>query len=234
MATRQEMIRAVQGITPYLTNHVAMSYFDKHIKYTTPGVYCVSVSQVADMILHNENLRIATERFRTTRNEEDKLCLPHVTTGFICADRHENSLLVPSGLHAIDFDHLPESIMQHPVTGDLVDLVEIIKYEIMTMDPYCLLAYRSPSGNGVKAFVWRPLVGNMPPVEAHREMHKALNGYYQNKIGNKYGVKVDEHGENIAHAAFLAYDCLALTRENLTQYYSQTQSDTALQMTQSA
>lgn len=217
MATRQEMIRAVQGIMPYLSNHVAMSYFDKHIKYTTPGMYCVSVAQVADLILHNENLRLATERFRSTHNEEDKLSLPHVTTGFICADRHENSLLFPSGLHAIDFDHLPECIMPHPLTGEMVDMVEIVKFEIMSLDPYCLLAFRSPSGNGVKAFVWRPIVGNVAPVSAHREIHKALNGYYQKSIGDKYGIKVDEHGENIAHAAFLAYDSLALTRENMQQ-----------------
>lgn len=234
MATRQEMIRAIQGISPYLANHLAMSYFDKHIKCTTPCIYSVSVAQVADMILHNENLRVATERFRATRNEEDKLSLPHVTTGFICADRHENSLLVASGLHAIDFDHLPECIMQHPATGELVDLVEVIKYEIMTLDPYCLLAYRSPSGNGVKAFVWRPTLGNVAPIPAHREMHKALNGYYQNKIGNKYGIKVDEHGDNIAHAAFLSYDSLALTRDNLFNIHSQNKSDIESQRTQGA
>lgn len=212
---KRNIIKSVpDSLVQELPKQLHMSFYIHGISNTIPEDSPVSFQQVIDMVRSSERLKELTEQYRTTKNPELKKSLPYVTASGIFSKRDENGLLMPSSLFCVDIDKVPEGVAFHPETGEEIDMVELIKYNIMHDDNIiCLAAMRSPSGNGVKVFVWHPAPVNLPPVQAYQEIHKALDSYIDVRHTLKYGASVDKQCFDISRATFLCHDPLVLTRK---------------------
>lgn len=202
-----EMYPAFTALIPELPKQLLMSVYVHGIKNTIPEARPASMQQVIDWVRSSEKLKELTEQYRATKNPEVKKMLPYVTASGIFSKRDEKGLLLPSSLHCIDIDDVPEGTAYHPETGELVDYVEIIKYNLIHDENIiCLAAMRSPSGNGVKAFIWHPTAASLPPIQAYQEAHKALDLYIDVRHTIKYGASVDKQCFDISRATFLCHD----------------------------
>ncbi len=108
--------------------------------------------------------------------------LPCVTLSGVFDKRNKNNLKEHSGLIQIDIDDLKE-----------FDSV----FESLTSDPYTFVAFKSPSGNGIKL-----IVKINPSIDTHFEQFLALEKYYL----DEYNVEIDSACKDIARCMLLSYD----------------------------
>lgn len=114
----------------------------------------------------------------------------YITPGGIFRTRKETDLILASGYIVIDFDHIPDpSNLVIKLAGD--DNFETV------------LAFRSPSGDGVKWIVSTPCV---PKPDGTPFTHEECFTILSNYTSRYYGIQADPSGKDICRACFLPYD----------------------------
>ena len=108
--------------------------------------------------------------------------LPCVTLSGVFDKRNKNNLKEHSGLIQIDIDDLEE-----------FDSV----FKTLISDEYTFVAFKSPSGNGIKL-----IVKINPSIDTHLEQFLALEKYYL----DEYNIKIDSACKDIARCMLLSYD----------------------------
>lgn len=135
-----------------------------------------------------EQLRTITDGKTRSRYKADNL--DYITPGGIFRSRKESDLLKPSGYMVIDFDHIPDpqGLVRKLATDEHFETV---------------LAFRSPSGDGVKWIVALPNISKPDGTAyTHGEYFTMLSNYSR----QYYGVEADPSGKDICRACFLPYD----------------------------
>ena len=170
-----------------------MSFFRRPIKNTKPcreaspqDIYKYLVSDYAKA--HTEHIRTIADNRERSRYKAANL--DYITPGGTFRSRKENELIQASGYMVIDFDHIPNA------KGLVKRLANDTNFET-------ILAFRSPSGDGVKWIVALPDT-NKPDGTAftYGEFFTILSNYSK-KI---YGIEADPSGKDICRACFLPHD----------------------------
>ena len=186
----------------------------------------ITLQEVYKLITSSKRLKTLTETVRrAAENGDEKVyrmlkqqTLPYVTPCGVFSYRKSDSLTGPSGLIVVDLDHLDSRQEAEKLKRQLfVDLL---------LRP--VLAFTSPSGHGVKAFIPYDLA-RIPDTKQNtsENIHWAMN-YVQaiydfhsshpdreDKKTNHSGKGVDRSGKDLVRACFLSYDEEALIRREI-------------------
>lgn len=164
------------------------SYFLPPISNTRPA-RCVTLKEAYEMIVSDKWAQ-TTRSLRSLPKEEQadfkRRQLPFVTFSGIFTLRHNEHLVRHSGLLCFDFDHVGNETSVRDLQQRL------ISDPILNVN----LAFRSPSGDGLKLVV----KNNFTP-ENHNAKYAQLAQY----ILQHYNITVD-HTNDIARACFLCHD----------------------------
>ena len=186
----------------------------------------ITLQEVYKLITSSERLKTLTETVRrATENGDEKVyrmlkqqTLPYVTPCGVFSYRKSDSLTGPSGLIVVDIDHLDSRREAEKLKRQLFD--------DLLLRP--VLAFTSPSGHGVKAFIPYDLA-RIPDTkqDTSENIHWAMN-YVQaiydfhsshpdreDKKTNHSGKGVDRSGKDLVRACFLSYDEEALIRREI-------------------
>lgn len=186
----------------------------------------ITLQEVYKLITSSERLKTLTETVRrATENGDEKVyrmlkqqTLPYVTPCGVFSYRKSDSLTGPSGLIVVDIDHLDSRREAEKLKRQLFD--------DLLLRP--VLAFTSPSGHGVKAFIPYDLA-RIPDTKQNtsENIHWAMN-YVQaiynfhsshpdreDKKTNHSGKGVDRSGKDLVRACFLSYDEEALIRREI-------------------
>ena len=168
-----------------------MSYFAAPITNKVPQ-RTVTLQEVAG-IIRSTQLGLQTQNLRAIKDHNEarlyKGChLPYVTPSGVFTYCNDQSLVKHSGLLCMDLDG--------------VDDVEALK-QLLTADSHFLtpLAFRSPSGNGLKWFI---VIDTS--VCDHRTWFHAVRNYLLVTYKNLTAKMVDSQCQNVSRACFLCYD----------------------------
>ena len=171
-----------------------MSFFRRPIRNTRPcrdaspqDIYKYITSDYAKA--NTETLRSITDPKERSRFKAANF--DYVTPGGLFRSRKESDLIQASGYMVVDFDHIPDP------DGLVLLLANEENFETV-------LAFRSPSGDGVKWFVNLP-VGQTKPDGTpftYGEYFTILSNY----VRRAYGYEADPSGKDICRACFLPYD----------------------------
>ena len=143
--------------------------------------YYAELSVIYNCIKNGKYKKIVDKaRLLTDKKERDavKMKLPSICFSGIFTKRANDSIKEHTGLVAIDFDHLPDY-------G--------VFWERIIKDPYTHMAFRSPSGDGVKIIVKIPAV-----IVTHRKSCRALKDYYKSDHLDQF--------EDEARVCYISYD----------------------------
>ena len=179
--------------TPALPPCPKMSFFRRPIKNTKPcreaspqDIYKYLVSDYAKA--HTEHIRTIADNRERSRYKAANL--DYITPGGTFRSRKENELIQASGYMVIDFDHIPNA------KGLVKRLANDTNFET-------ILAFRSPSGDGVKWIVALPNTTKPDGTPfTYGEFFTILSNYSK-KI---YGIEADPSGKDICRACFLPHD----------------------------
>lgn len=170
------------------------SFFRRPIRNTRPcreaspqDIFKYLVSDYAKS--HTEHLHtIKDNKFRSKYKAEH---LDYITSGGLFRSKKESNLIKASGYIVIDFDHINDA------KGLVVKLAQDDNFETV-------LAFRSPSGDGVKWIVSLPLNITKPDGSplTYGEYFSILSNYSR----KEYGAEADPSGKDICRACFLPYD----------------------------
>ena len=186
----------------------------------------ITLQEVYKLITSSERLKTLTETVRrATENGDEKVyrmlkqqTLPYVTPCGVFSYRKSDSLTGPSGLIVVDIDHHDSRQEAEKLKRQLFD--------DLLLRP--VLAFTSPSGHGVKAFIPYDLA-RIPDTKQNisENIHWAMN-YVQaiydfhsshpdreDKKTNHSGKGVDRSGKDLVRACFLSYDEEALIRREI-------------------
>lgn len=186
----------------------------------------ITLQEVYKLITSSERLKTLTETVRrATENGDEKVyrmlkqqTLPYVTPCGVFSYRKSDSLTGPSGLIVVDIDHLDSRREAEKLKRQLFD--------DLLLRP--VLAFTSPSGHGVKAFIPYDLA-RIPDTKQNtsENIYWAMN-YVQaiydfhsshpdreDKKTNHSGKGVDRSGKDLVRACFLSYDEEALIRREI-------------------
>ena len=186
----------------------------------------ITLQEVYKLITSSERLKTLTETVRrAAENGDEKIyrmlkqqTLPYVTPCGVFSYRKSDSLPGPSGLIVVDIDHLDSRGEAEKLKRQLFD--------DRLLHP--VLAFTSPSGYGVKAFIPYDLA-RIPDTRQNtsENIHWAMN-YVQaiydfhsshpdgeDKKTNRSGKGVDRSGKDLVRACFLSYDEEALIRREI-------------------
>ena len=179
---------------PELPPCARMSFFRRPIRNTRPcrdaspqDIYKYITSDYAKA--NTETLRSITDPKERSRYQAANF--DYVTPGGLFRSRKESDLIQASGYMVVDFDHIPDP------DGLVLLLANEENFETV-------LAFRSPSGDGVKWFVNLP-VGQTKPDGTpftYGEFFTILSNY----VRHAYGYEADPSGKDICRACFLPYD----------------------------
>lgn len=169
------------------------SFYRRPIKNTRPcrevspeDIFKYLVSDYARQ--HTEALRTITDNKARSRYKAEHL--DYITPGGLFRTRKESDLIKPSGYMVIDFDHISGA-------QDLVkQLANDEHFETV-------LAFRSPSGDGVKWIVALPDITKPDGTPLTYGEYFTILSNYSSKA---YGIKADPSGKDICRACFLPYD----------------------------
>ena len=186
----------------------------------------ITLQEVYKLITSSKRLKTLTETVRRAAENGDEkvyrmlkqLTLPYVTPCGVFSYRKSDSLTGPSGLIVVDIDHLDSRQEAEKLKRQLFD--------DLLLRP--VLAFTSPSGHGVKAFIPYDLA-RIPDTKQNtsENIHWAMN-YVQaiydfhsshpdreDKKTNHSGKGVDRSGKDLVRACFLSYDEEALIRREI-------------------
>lgn len=186
----------------------------------------ITLQEVYKLITSSKRLKTLTETVRrAAENGDEKVyrmlkqqTLPYVTPCGVFSYRKSDSLTGSSGLIVVDIDHLDSRQEAEKLKRQLFD--------DLLLRP--VLAFTSPSGHGVKAFIPYDLA-RIPDTKQNtsENIHWAMN-YVQaiydfhsshpdreDKKTNHSGKGVDRSGKDLVRACFLSYDEEALIRREI-------------------
>ena len=186
----------------------------------------ITLQEVYKLITSSKRLKTLTETVRrAAENGDEKVyrmlkqqTLPYVTPCGVFSYRKSDSLTGPSGLIVVDIDHLDSRQEAEKLKRQLFD--------DLLLRP--VLAFTSPSGHGVKAFIPYDLA-RIPDTKQNtsENIHWAMN-YVQaiydfhsshpdreDKKTNHSGKGVDRSGKDLVRACFLSYGEEALIRREI-------------------
>ena len=171
----------------------------------------VDLAEVYRLVTADERLRQLTDRVRAAKdtNLAKRQCLPYVTPFGTFSRRRCGYLTAFSGMLPIDVDKLESA-----------EEAEEMK-QVLFHDPYLdtRLAFISPGGRGVKAFIrmppFRPGQDEDPAAFAARYATDAMNyvRYLYNPHPDDPCRGVDFSGKDVVRACFLCHDKKALIRD---------------------
>ena len=167
-----------------------MSYFNAPIMNKIPS-RTVTLAEVAQ-IIRSSQLGLQTQKLRTIRQKDEARLykgrsLPYVTLSGVFSYCSDACLVSHSGLLCIDLDGVED--------------VEGLK-QLLTADGHFFtpLAFRSPSGNGVKWVI---------VIDLQKADHKTWFHAVRNYLLANYaltGKQVDSQCQNVSRACFLCHD----------------------------
>ena len=167
-----------------------MSYFNAPIMNKIPS-RTVTLAEVAQ-IIRSSQLGLQTQKLRTIRQKAEARgykgrSLPYVTLSGVFSYCSDACLVSHSGLLCIDLDGVED--------------VEGLK-QLLTADGHFFtpLAFRSPSGNGVKWVI---------VIDLQKADHKTWFHAVRNYLLANYaltGKQVDSQCQNVSRACFLCHD----------------------------
>ena len=186
----------------------------------------ITLQEVYKLITSSERLKTLTETVRrAVENGDEKVyrmlkqqTLPYVTPCGVFSYRKSDSLTGPSGLIVVDIAPLDSRREAEKLKRQL--------FADLLLRP--VLAFTSPSGHGVKAFIPYDLA-RIPDTKQNtsENIHWAMN-YVQaiydfhsshpdreDKKTNHSGKGVDRSGKDLVRACFLSYDEEALIRREI-------------------
>ena len=160
---------------------------------TTP-TECVSLSSLAEKIRNPSSevvQSVANIRALLAAGEKDaadkiKRTLPAVTLSGSFYTRKAEAIEEHSGLLAADFDKLQAKEMEDA-------------WKKIIADPYIAIAFRSPSGTGIKAALRVPVADN---GAEHLEAFTAAERYFL----EVHGLTLDPSGKDVCRLCFLSHD----------------------------
>ena len=170
-----------------------MSFYRRPIRNTIPcreaspeDIFKYLTSDYAKA--HTEYLRTISDSKARSRYKADNL--DYITPGGIFRSRKESDLVKASGYMVIDFDHIPDA------RGLVRKLARDEHFETV-------LAFRSPSGDGVK---WIVALPNITKPDGSPFTFLEFFTILSNYSRKTYGVEADPSGKDICRACFLPYD----------------------------
>lgn len=154
----------------------------------------VTISQLAEMVRNPEpdikaKIKGAREHLaggRKKKFDSIKRTLPAVTLSGSFFERNADSLEEHSGLLSVDVDKLTDAGMTD-AWGEL------------TADPHVVIAFRSPSGNGIKGALRVPVAED---GTGHLEAFQAAERYFE----EVHGLLLDKSGKDVCRLCFLSHD----------------------------
>ena len=179
---------------PELPPCTRMSFFRRPIRNTRP---CRDASpQDIFKYITSDYAKANTETLRSITDSKERsrfkaANFDYVTPGGLFRSRKESDLIQASGYMVVDFDHIPDP------DGLVLLLANEENFETV-------LAFRSPSGDGVKWFVNLP-VGQTKPDGTpftYGEFFTILSNY----VRHAYGYEADPSGKDVCRACFLPFD----------------------------
>jgi hypothetical protein len=114
-----------------------------------------------------------------------KLALPFATWAGVFSRRSISGLVRHSGQIGVDLD-------------DLGEAAAITVLQVAVADRFCVAAFRSARGEGVR------LIFRIPPCSP--ENHAIAFEQVAEHVGNTYGRDVDESGKDVCRASFVSFD----------------------------
>ena len=190
----EEQPRQQKQETPTLPPCPKMSFYKRPVRNTRP---CREASpQDIYKYLVSDYAKDTTERLRRITDSHERshfkaANFDYVTPGGIFLCRKESRLVKASGYMVIDFDHI----------SDPARLILLLARE----DNFeTVLAFRSPSGDGVKWIVALPPGITKPDGTpfTYGEFFTILSNY----AIRSYGYEADPSGKDICRACFLPHD----------------------------
>lgn len=190
-------MRQSSGQKTHAPHHAApsgkFSFFNGATSTNPAGT--LTLAALVERIRTCPDLARKTARVRELQGnarKEAKRELPAVTFGGVFSYRANDKLTAYSWLLVIDFDDVPDAPGLR---------------EAVASHPCCLLAFVSPSGNGVKA-VFRLDTGGLDTsdVDAVQAFHRRAFNALQADCEARYGVKVDPSGKDVSRLCFLSFD----------------------------
>lgn len=172
-------------------NPLEMSYFNPPITNKVPS-RTASLGEVARMVrsgmlaLETQTLRGISDKAQARSYKGRNF--PYVTPAGVFSYCNDQSMLSHSGVLCVDLDHLKD-------VGRMKQLL-IADAHFTT-----LLAFRSPSGDGLKWFVGIDL-----SVCDHQTWFQAVRNYLLETYKDLTPENVDAHVGNLSRACFLCYD----------------------------
>lgn len=125
------------------------------------------------------------ERLAFKKKNFDQLCVSG-----LFSKKADNCLIKHSGMLGIDIDHVGKEHVE--------ELKQEFVHDSTVMDNFEVeLAFRSPSGDGLKMFVEIDL-----REATHEEWYKAIGCYIQ----MHYGIEIDTCCQNLSRGCFLPFD----------------------------
>ena len=151
----------------------------------------------------SERHRAQTERIRAATDKDVrkalKAQLPYVTpAGIFNYPRRDTDLVTSSGMLVLDFDHVPS-----------VPVASAVLLADEEVGPHVMLAFKSPSGDGVKAIM------RTDPDLDHRANFR-LYADYLNATYACMGLIVDKSGINESRPCYIPYDPTAYLHPSYT------------------
>lgn len=181
---------------------IELSYFNAPITNKVPS-RTVTLAEVAQ-IIRSSQLGLQTQKLRTIRQKDEarlyKGCnFPYVTPSGVFSYCSDASLVNHSGLLCIDLDGVED--------------VDGLKQRLIADGHFCtVLAFRSPSGNGVKWVIVIDLA-----TADHKTWFHAVRNYLLANYDSLTPKMVDSQCQNVSRACFLCYDPLVYVNTDVTE-----------------
>lgn len=181
---------------------IELSYFNAPITNKVPS-RTVTLAEVAQ-IIRSSQLGLQTQKLRTIRQKDEarlyKGCnFPYVTPSGVFSYCSDASLVNHSGLLCIDLDGVED--------------VEGLKQRLIADGYFCtVLAFRSPSGNGLKWVIVIDLA-----TADHKTWFHGVRNYLLANYDSLTPKMVDSQCQNVSRACFLCYDPLVYVNTDVTE-----------------
>ena len=173
------------------SNPLEMSFFNPPITNKVPS-RTASLGEVA-RVVRSGMLALETQQLRGISDKAEARSykgrnFPYVTPAGVFSYCNDQSMVSHSGALCIDLDHLKD-----------VDRMK----QLLLADAHftTVLAFRSPSGDGLKWFVRIDL-----SLADHQTWFQAVRNYLLDTYKDLTGENVDAHVGNLSRACFLCYD----------------------------
>jgi transcriptional regulator NrdR family protein len=154
--------------------------------FKTDVPFIVPIEKIIDRIKEGTSKNLIEKiRVCTSKDERNSLKkkLPAIIFSGEFRERHKNGLISHSGLMITDFDNFPNN--------DVYDDI----FKQITSNKHTVLAFESPSGNGIKAVIRIPKCNK----DDHEKYFKAFKKEFQYKY-------FDESNCDISRVCFESYD----------------------------